>query len=78
MAEAEKRIALYDAVKTWDSVSGQYYAEYYFNSVMHKIWLEDETSIDLKSKLVKKYDLGGVASWQYGLDKNGVWGDFKK
>lgn len=78
MAEADKRRALYGGSKVWDNESGQYYIEYANNGVTHKIWLEDETSIDLKSKLVNKYDLGGVASWQYGQEKKSIWEILKK
>lgn len=73
MEEAERTIAANNAQKTWDAVSGQYYAVYKVGNATYKIWLEDERSIKLKAELVNKYRLGGIASWKYGLEKQAVW-----
>ncbi|MEA4848263.1 MAG: glycosyl hydrolase family 18 protein [Clostridiaceae bacterium] len=73
MEEAERTIAENNAAKTWDSVSGQYYATYKKGSATYKIWLEDEKSIKLKAELVNKYRLAGIASWKYGLEKSSIW-----
>lgn len=77
MAEANRRIALYGANKTWDSESGQYYVQYNKEGATCKIWLEDSISIDLKSKLVSKYNLGGTAAWKAGLETKDIWGVLK-
>lgn len=73
MSEGERIVAENKAVKTWDAVSGQYYATYKKDNATYKIWLEDERSIALKSQLVTKYNLAGVASWKYGLEKPEIW-----
>lgn len=73
MEEAEKVIADNKAVKTWDEQSGQYVATYKKDNAVYKIWLEDERSIRLKTELVNKYNLAGIASWKLGLEKPAVW-----
>ncbi len=73
MSEAESTIIENKAEKTWDAVSGQYYATYKKGNATYKIWLEDEKSISLKAELVNKYGLAGIASWKYGLEKAVVW-----
>lgn len=73
MEEAERVITENKAVKTWDAVSGQYFATYKKDNATFKIWLEDERSIKLKAELVNKYGLAGIASWKYGLEKPAVW-----
>ncbi|MGE5633364.1 MAG: glycosyl hydrolase family 18 protein [Caulobacteraceae bacterium] len=73
MEKAERIIADNNAVKTWDAVSGQYYATYKSGGATYKIWLEDERSIQMKAQLVNKYQLAGIASWKYGLEKPAVW-----
>lgn len=78
MAEAKRRIAASGAKMTWDSVSGQYYTQYSKDGATYKIWLEDAQSIDLKSQLVGKYGLAGVASWQAGLETSDIWTILKK
>jgi spore germination protein YaaH len=73
MEEAERIVAENKAEKTWDAVSGQYYATYKKDNATYKIWLEDERSIKLKAELVNKYRLAGIASWKYGLEKPTIW-----
>jgi spore germination protein YaaH len=57
----------------WDNESGQYYAEYSKNNATYKLWLEDAKSINLKSSLVQKYNLAGVAAWEKGYENPEVW-----
>lgn len=57
----------------WDEKSGQFYAEFVEDGNVKKIWIEDETSIDLKSSLVHKYKLAGSAAWVRGLESEGIW-----
>nr|HPL53448.1 glycosyl hydrolase family 18 protein [Bacillota bacterium] len=73
MDEAERTISENKAAKTWDAVSGQYYATFKKGNATYKIWLEDEKSIKLKAELVNKYGLAGIASWKYGQEKAVVW-----
>jgi spore germination protein YaaH len=73
MENAEQLIAENKAVRTWDAVSGQYFATYNKDGVTYKIWLENENSIKLRVELANKYNLAGVASWKLGLEKPSIW-----
>jgi spore germination protein YaaH len=73
MENAEQLIAENKAAKTWDAVSGQYFATYNKDGVTYKIWLENESSIKLRVELANKYNLAGVASWKLGLEKPSIW-----
>lgn len=73
MQRAYELIQENDAQIEWDSVSGQYYAQYKKDEAVYKIWLEDETSINLKSSLVHKYKLAGTASWSKTFETAEVW-----
>ncbi len=57
----------------WDAESGQYYGETIKEDVTYKIWVEDAKSLQLKSSLVNKYDLAGIASWRKGFESDEVW-----
>lgn len=57
----------------WSDEYGQYYAEYADGSTTYKIWVEDETSIEEKLKVMDKYNLAGGAFWKKGFDSTGVW-----
>ena len=57
----------------WNKVLGQYYGEYEKDGCTYQIWLEEERSIELKMKLIKEYNLAGVAGWKLSLQKNSVW-----
>ncbi len=58
----------------WDEESGQYYGEISKDGVVYKIWLEDTNSIELKSSLVNKYNLAGIASWRKGFETEKKYG----
>lgn len=60
-------------VKIWDDTAGQYYIAYIENNKLHKIWVEDAESIALKTELVNKYDLAGVAAWRRGFETEDIW-----
>lgn len=57
----------------WLEETGQHYTEYIKDGKKYRIWLEDEKSIELKSSLVHKYDLAGVASWRKGFETENIW-----
>jgi spore germination protein YaaH len=73
MEHAEQLVVENKAAKTWDAVSGQYYATYKKDGATYKIWLENESSIKLRVELANKYSLAGVASWKLGFEKPGIW-----
>ncbi|MCF6466287.1 glycosyl hydrolase family 18 protein [Clostridium sp. Cult2] len=57
----------------WDEESGQYFGETTKEGIVYKIWLEDANSIELKSSLVNKYNLAGIASWRKGFETEEIW-----
>ncbi len=73
MEKAQSLISENNANVVWDEQSGQYLATYYMGLKTYKIWLEDAESIKLKSSLVHKYELAGVASWRRGYETHGIW-----
>ena len=73
MEHAEQLVVENNAAKTWDAVSGQYFATYNKAGITTKIWLENESSIKLRVELANKYNLAGVASWKMGMEKPSIW-----
>ena len=57
----------------WDEESGQYHGETIKEGITYKIWIENAKSLKLKSSLVNKYDLAGIASWRKGFETEEVW-----
>lgn len=45
---------------------------------IYDIWYENETSLEKKLALVKKYNLRGVASWALGQEPEVFWDNYKK
>lgn len=62
----------------WDEKAGQSYTEFTKGSSKIKIWIEDEKSLDMKSSLVLKYDLAGVAAWRRGYESPDIWSILKR
>ena len=62
-----------DVNKQWNDELKQYYAEYQDGSYTKKIWIEDETSLKEKISLITKNNLGGVASWEKGMETDNFW-----
>ena len=73
MERANKFIDENDIDLIWDKESGQYYGEVEKEGTVYKLWVEDVRSISLKTSLVNKYDLAGVASWRRGFETEEVW-----
>lgn len=61
------------AEPVFDEATGQYYAEFKKDDVVYKCWLEEETSIESRMKLVNENKLAGVAGWRLGLEKSNIW-----
>ncbi len=59
--------------KKWDDELRQYYVEYNEGSYIKKMWIEDEKSLKEKISLINNYQLGGVASWQIGMETENFW-----
>lgn len=73
MEEAYNLLVEKNAEIVWDEEVGQYYGEYTEGNVRRRIWLEEEKSIEEKLKVMKKYDLSGVACWKRGHEKDSIW-----
>lgn len=73
MEAVEKLIRDRGLQPEFDPKTGQNYVEYETDEGLNRIWIEDETSIRARAELVKKYGLAGVASWQRGFQKPGIW-----
>ncbi len=73
MAEGYKFMTDKGGSFKWLSEDGQNYSEILNNGILYKTWLEDEKSVEERLKLIKKYDIAGVAAWRRGLEKQEVW-----
>ena len=73
MKDAKTEVKTNNADVSWDNESGQFYAQFSKDNAIHKIWLEDDTSINLKSSLVHKYNLAGVAIWEKTYATPDIW-----
>lgn len=77
MNEIEETIPT-DIQKQWDDELKQNYIEYDKNGKKYKMWIEDIESLKEKVSLVQKYNLGGVASWEKGMETDDVWSMIKE
>lgn len=67
-----------NANKQWNEELKQYYVEYSEGGKNYKMWIEDLESIKYKVSLIKKYNLGGVASWEKDRETDDVWSLIKQ
>ena len=67
-----------DAERKWDDELKQNYVEYTEDGETKKMWIEDIDSLKEKVSLIKEYNLGGVASWELGMETEDVWGMLKE
>lgn len=59
--------------KKWNDDLKQYYVEYQDGSYTKKMWIEDEKSLKEKISLITNNNLGGVASWEKGMETDNFW-----
>lgn len=77
--EMEQEIIAENNAKTvWNEKMGQFYTEFSDNGKVHRIWVEDSNSINIKSSLVQKYGLAGACSWRKGFETAEIWDVLKK
>ncbi len=67
-----------DVERKWDDKLKQYYVEYNDGNNLKKMWIEDVKSLKEKVSLITNYKLGGVASWEKGMETDEVWELFKE
>lgn len=74
MNTADQWLADYGVTANWSEETSQDYAQLEASDgSLYQIWLENEKSLEEKAKLVKQYDLGGVAAWKLGLERSSIW-----
>ena len=59
--------------KQWDDNLKQYYVEYQDGQYTKKMWIEDEKSLKEKINLINSNNLGGIASWEKGMETDNFW-----
>lgn len=62
-----------NVLKSWNDELKQYYVQYQEEGNTKKMWIEDEKSLKEKISLVNNNNLGGVASWEMGMEYEGFW-----
>ena len=67
-----------DVERKWDDELKQNYVEYTEDGETKQMWIEDIDSLKEKASLIKEYNLGGVASWELGMETEDVWGMLKE
>lgn len=78
MESANKFVAENEIDLIWDEYSLQYYGEIEKDGSIYKIWLEDAKSLEMKTSLIHKYDLAGIASWRKGFETLDIWHSIDK
>lgn len=73
MDVAEDYVRAHNIQVEWDEKTCQNYGEYSEGGSLYQVWLEDESSIEVKLNIMDKYNIGGVASWRLGFEKPEVW-----
>jgi len=73
MSAVDRALEVNGAEPVWNEECQQYYAEYVNNGITYKVWMEEERSIEEKAKLLKEYNLAGIAAWKLGLERSSVW-----
>ncbi len=73
MGDAEALVEENDADRLWLEDLGQYYAEYEKDGVTYQVWLEEETSLEEKLKVMAENRLAGASFWKLGFEKDSVW-----
>lgn len=61
------------AKMVWSEEDGQYVAEYASEDKNHKVWIENEESLEQKLKVIKEHQLAGAAYWKLGLERQSAW-----
>ena len=64
--------------KQWKDDIKQNYVEYSEGGNKKQIWIEDLDSLKAKISLINENKLGGIASWQKGMESDDVWQMIKK
>ncbi len=63
---------------TYDTETGQNYAEGMVDETLYRIWLEDTTSMSWRLKLMQDNELAGVAAWSLGFENSEIWSVYEE
>ena len=66
------------AAAVWNDETGMNYPEYKSGKELHKMWIEDVNSLQVKMEEVAKHGTAGVAFWKLGLEDSSVWDMVRK
>ncbi|MBS6397959.1 MAG: SH3 domain-containing protein [Clostridiales bacterium] len=73
MNSADQKAKNNEIEPTWDEETRQYYIELEYEGSIYQMWMEEERSIEEKLKLIRQYELAGVASWRLGFERPSIW-----
>ena len=57
----------------YDKDTEMNYAEWVEGDAIYKVWIEDAESLETKLKMMKEYELAGVAAWRLGFENMSTW-----
>ena len=73
MDMADEYVRTHNIPVEWNEETCQNYGEYTQDGVLYQVWLEDDSSIEVKLNIMDNYQLAGVASWRLGFEKPEIW-----
>ena len=73
MQTVENRYTENGAQAVWYEEDGQYVAEYQKDGMTYKMWIENESSLEEKLKIMKQHQLAGAAYWKLGFERPSAW-----
>lgn len=78
MDAAEEYVRAHNITVEWNEETCQNYGEYTEDGSLFQVWLEDESSIEVKLNIMDKYQIAGLASWRLGFEKPVVWDEIEE
>ena len=73
MDEAKSFVSGHGGSLTWNDGYGCNYAEFSSGGSKYYVWLEDDSSVELKLNVSAGNNLAGVGFWKLGLEDPSVW-----
>lgn len=66
-------IEKYDLTPIWDDVDKLYYATFFEEDALVKMWIETPETLAIRAEIVNELELGGIAIWRRGFETQDVW-----
>jgi spore germination protein YaaH len=73
MRAASDLLSANGCTKTWQSESGQNYAEFKDGNTLYQVWLEDSESLEGRLKEMQENQLAGASFWKLGFETSDMW-----